>query len=226
MNYMEFHEDSERHPVAADRIYQIMDRHGYTLLGEGQDAAVWTKSEAEVIKIIMPEDPAGLDEATQTFLRFYEFCQAHPGYDNLPRFVDIGGAHHKLFNMDGRDYVMTGMERLQPIPRGSFAEAMVWILSDFTATGQRWEQVLPQLTRPDTWDSFTDGMDPAEIISRIRSWDRTDQAKWAVLYTLMVLLYRTGRINHLGWDLHTENAMMRDGEMIVITDPWFNVRTE
>lgn len=219
MNFQEITENS------SDRIYQILDQHGYTLLGSGADASVWTKSEAEVIKIILPEDPDTLAQAMHTFYRFYEFCQAHPEYENLPRFVDIGGAHHKIFTLDGQDYVMIGQERLEPIPRGSFAEAMVWIMSAMVPTGERWEQVYPKLKHPEFWAHFTDGMDVQEITQIVRNWTRKDAAKWAVLYTLMALLYHTGRINHLDWDLHTENAMMRDGHMIVITDPWFNTRT-
>ena len=51
-----------------------------------------------------------------------------------------------------------------------------------------------------------------------------ERLKYEVLFKLMTLLYHTGRINKVGWDLHTENAMMR-GDTIVITDPWFGELT-
>ena len=37
----------------------------------------------------------------------------------------------------------------------------------------------------------------------------------------MRLVYATGRINKVGWDLHTENVMMRKNGELVIIDPWF-----
>jgi len=38
----------------------------------------------------------------------------------------------------------------------------------------------------------------------------------------MSLLYNTGRINKIGWDLHTENVMQRSDGTLVIIDPWFS----
>lgn len=37
------------------------------------------------------------------------------------------------------------------------------------------------------------------------------------------MLYKTGQINKIGWDLHTENVMHRRNGQLVIIDPWFNI---
>lgn len=44
---------------------------------------------------------------------------------------------------------------------------------------------------------------------------------YATLFTVMKLLYQSGRINKFGWDLHTENVMQRSNGQLVIIDPWF-----
>ena len=45
------------------------------------------------------------------------------------------------------------------------------------------------------------------------------------LYTVMQILYNTGRINKFGWDLHTANVMQRQNGQPVIIDPWFSEGT-
>ena len=47
------------------------------------------------------------------------------------------------------------------------------------------------------------------------------KSEYQLLYIVMELLYRTGKINKMFWDLHTENAMQRQDGTIVIIDPWF-----
>jgi hypothetical protein len=223
--------EAEADTVASDEIYSTLERNGYELLGSGLDATVWAKKDSkDVLKIIMPQHGRGAGREAETFYKFYEFCKQHQNLENLPRFVRIGGDAHSVFTADGRDYIMIGMERLRPIPHGSFAEAMVWILSDLASNGIKWEEAWDTIRNEKTWDTWEmddgDGtrsapvMPTLDVLTTIDDWDNHDAAKWGVLYTLMRLLYHTGRINKQAWDLHTENAMMRGDDMIVITDPW------
>jgi hypothetical protein len=223
--------EAEEDTPAAEEIYSTLERNGYELLGSGVDATVWAKKGGtDVLKIIMPQHGRGAGSEAETFYKFYEFCKQHQNLENLPRFVRIGGDTHSVFTADNHDYIMIGMERLSPIPHGSFAEAMVWILSDLASSGLGWEQAWDTIRNEKTWDTWelddpdSDRSAPvmatADVLYTIDSWDEQDAAKWGVLYTLMSLLYHTGRINKQAWDLHTENAMMRGSDMIVITDPW------
>lgn len=226
-------DEAEHDTAASEEIYSTLEKHGYELLGSGIDATVWAKKDSpEVIKIIMPEHGEGAGAEANTFYKFYEFCKKNPNLENLPKFVRIGGEAHSVFTADGRDYIMIGMERLKPIPHGSFAEAMVYKLSEFASEGLSWEDVHDLLRSEQAWDKWEHvdqedmerrdaaPMPTGNVISTVDSWDERDSAKWGVLYSLMRLLYHTGRINKQAWDLHTENAMMRGNDMIVITDPW------
>jgi hypothetical protein len=169
----------------------------------------------------MPDDGQGAGTAGDTFMRFYEFCKEHEGYDNLPKFSDN---EVEAFEADGKQYIMVTMERLVPIARHSFQEAMVWILSELATRRISWDEALRTISNERTWDIYGE-MDTLEILRTLDSLDDRDLLEYEVLFKLMTLLYHRGRINKIGWDLHTENAMMR-GDTIVITDPWFNMETK
>lgn len=188
---------------------------GYKKIGSGADSTVWAKDEASVIKMLMPEDSNSLAE--KTFLEFYNFVRSNPNLPNLPKFLESA----QIMDINGKNYTFVVMERLQHIKRGSFDEAMVWILSDFAVKKMSWEAVLEELTNPETWQYWSGPPSVKTIIQTIRTMDEKVSLRYGVLYQLMTLLYHTGRINKLGWDLHTENVMKRaDGTLIVI-DPWF-----
>ena len=214
-------DEAEKRTPASIEIRSNMRAAGYKLLGSGVDATVWAKKAGPVIKIIMPDDGQGAGTAGDTFMRFYEFCKEHQGYDNLPRFSDN---EVEVFQADGKDYIMVTMERLVPIPRHSFQEAMVWMLSELATRRISWNEALNTLSDERTWDNYGE-MDTLEILRTLDSLDDRDLLEYEVLFKLMTLLYHRGRINKIGWDLHTENAMMRD-DTIVITDPWFNMETK
>lgn len=215
--------EAEKRTPASIEIRQNLRAGGYKLLGSGADATVWAKKEGPVIKIIMPDDGQGAGVAGDTFMKFYEFCKEHSGYENLPRFSDN---EVEVFQADGKDYIMVTMERLSPIPGSSFQEAMVWILSDLATKKLSWEQAKEIISDENTWFGYeSPKTNPETILRQFDSLDDRDLLEYEVLYKLMVLLYHRGRINKIGWDLHTENAMMR-GDTIVITDPWFNMETK
>lgn len=213
--------EAETRTPASTEIRNTLRKKGYKLLGSGVDATVWAKNEGEVIKIIMPDDHQGSGVAGDTFMKFYEFCKQNPNLDNLPKFF---GQEVQVFQADGKDYVMVTMERLSPITRHSFQEAMVWILSDLATKRMDWQSALKTMNDETTWDNYGE-MPTPDILKRLNSMNRRELLELEVLYKLMVLLYHKGRINKTGWDLHTENAMMR-GDTIVITDPWFSSKVE
>lgn len=215
MKYAEVIE-AERNTHRSAEIRRQLRSAGYRLLGSGADATVWAKKgSADVVKIIMPDHGYGSSQ-TKYFKQFYDFCQAHSDLANLPKFKELNE-----FVIDGMDYTMVAMERLKPIPVGSFQEAMVWILSDLAVKPIKWPKAASVIKDPKTWEYFDDGMPPDQIIQTFNSLDKNALASYGLLFTLMALLYQTGRINKLGWDLHTENVMQRADGTLVIVDPWF-----
>lgn len=219
-------DEAESYTPASKEIRTSLRSAGYKLLGSGTDATVWAKKSGSVIKIIMPDDGEGAGIAGDTFMKFYEFCKQNRGLENLPKF---SGQEVDVFDIDGKEYVMISMERLKPIPQGSFEEAMIWILSDLATKNITWSAALKTIRRESTWAQWTswtswtyeNTMSYQDITATLKRLDAVGMEQYAVLFTLMKLLYHRGRINKIGWDLHTENAMMR-GDTIVITDPWFS----
>lgn len=220
MKSYEFINEAEIRTPASKEIRTTLRKNGYKLLGSGADATVWAKNTGDVIKIIMPDDHMGAGVAGDTFMKFYEFCKQNSTLQNLPKF---SAQESSVFKADNKDYVMVSMERLSPIPESSFQEAMVWILSDLATKRISWDDAKKEIVNPNTWANF-EGMNGDQVIKIFRSLDEKGLLELEVLYKLMTLLYHKGKINKLGWDLHTENAMMR-GNTIVITDPWFNMNT-
>jgi hypothetical protein len=205
------------------QIFAKLEQLGYSLLGGGLDATVWTKDENHVIKILMPSRaiPSNVTNAEKGFLTFYEFCKAHPELPNLPRFIDIGGEHHSVFELNGVPYRQIAMERLQPIKNGSFEEAMVWLLSDLAKTRAPWDNIVSLLKKPETW-ALSQSMKakmPKLVASRLQ--DPAVNRQYGILYLTMGRLYYAGLKAGMGWDLHTENAMMRNDGTVVIVDPFF-----
>ena len=210
-------EDSQRDQMY-DQVATKLEKAGYTELGSGAEAIVWTKDSGSVIKIILPEDETN-DQAVNTFKLFVDFCISNSQYTNLPRIKEVNDSGTQFLKKLGLTFVT--MERLQPIKNGSFEEAMVWILSDLSANKITWEQAWEQVNDIETWKKFTE-MDPNSILRILNELDPKDKLEYEVLFKLMTVLYHKGRINKMGWDLHTENVMQRSDGTLVIVDPWFS----
>ena len=221
MRATDFVREAETGTPAAKEIEAKLTRAGYSKLGSGADATVWTKDEDTVIKILMPDEPS--DSATLAFLKFYEFTQQHSNLSCLPKFREIGGAHHSFFMIGDVQYTQIAMERLYPIPSGSFEETMVWILSDMATGKQEWDEVVNIIHDPQTWKDFEGKGKLDTVIDTIDNWDDRTYNDWGILFSVMQMLYLTGQINRFGWDLHTENVMMRKSGSLVIIDPWFAI---
>ena len=208
-----------------DTIFQTMRDAGYTELGAGADASVWTKDVGTVIKIIVPQD-GPTTKAIETFKKFYEFCMQHQDIPCLPRFINIQGRHYSSFKIKGQTFLQIAMEQLYPIKNDSFDEGIVWLFSHFVSTHEPWARVDELLGYPDTWYDYNEKFanryaQKWQNLSMIAGNQRK-HANYQLLYSVMELLYKTGTINNMGWDLHTENVMQRRNGQLVIIDPWFN----
>lgn len=213
-------EEGTREAKKIDREFKKM---GYKKLGSGAEAAVWAKDDDSVVKVIMPESGADMDSAAKTFYKFYEFCQQNTDQSNLPRFVQITkDNHHVTFEVNDRQFIMIGIERLRPLKEGSFSQAMIWMMSDLVTKNKTWTEAYKDMLDPKTWKHWDPPPSAAQIIKKLKNIDGMTFVKFDVLYTLMLLLYKKGKINKLGWDLHTENVMERKDGTLVIIDPWFS----
>ena len=210
-------EDSQRDQMY-DQVATKLEKAGYTELGSGAEAIVWTKDSGSVIKIILPEDETN-NQAVNTFKLFVDFCISNSKYSNLPRIKQIEDTSTKFLKELGLTFVT--MERLQPIKNGSFEEAMIWILSDLSANNITWNQAWRQINDERTWESYSE-MAPESILRILDDLDPKDKLEYEILFKLMTVLYHKGRINKMGWDLHTENVMQRSDGTLVIVDPWFS----
>lgn len=222
MRINQFINEAERRTVASKEINTTFRKMGYKKLGEGADASVWAKDDESVVKIIMPDDRDSMDAAAKTFYTFYEFCHKNSDQPNLPRFVQVTkGGHHATFTADDKEYIMIGIERLQPLKDGSMSQALVWIMSDLVSQGKNWDAAYSEMCKLSTWSSWEAPPEPKKIVRFLKNLDGNAYVKFDVLYTLMLLLYKRGKINKLGWDLHTDNVMERKDGTLVIIDPWF-----
>lgn len=222
MRINQFISEAESRTAASKEINRTFRKLGYKKLGAGADATVWAKDDDSVVKVIMPDDRETMNGAAKTFYSFYEFCRKNSDQPNLPRFVQITKeGHHATFEVDGKDYIMIGIERLQPIKEGSISQALVWIMSDLVASGKNWEAAYKEMCRLATWRHWDGPPEPKKIIRFLKNLDGNTYVKFDVLYTLMLLLYKRGKINKMGWDLHTDNVMERKDGTLVVIDPWF-----
>lgn len=213
--------EAESRTKAAKEINSAFRDAGYKKLGSGAEASVWAKDDDSVVKIIMPEDRSTLKSAEKTFRMFYEFCRENSIQSNLPKFVEISKKGHiDTFTADGKEYIMIGMERLQPIKEGSMSQALVWMMSDLVTKDLPWEKAYNEMLKPKTWKHWDTSPTVEEIITFLKTLKGTLYVQFDVLYSTMLLLYKRGKINKVSWDLHTENVMVRKDGTLVIVDPW------
>lgn len=200
------------------QIVNKFKQAGYKMIGQGADATVWTKDATTVTKIIMPDNPADMTVATKAFHEFYNFVQQHSNLENLPKFREIS-----TFKIGDKEFTQVVMEKLLPLKHGSFEEALVWQLSDLATKKISWQQAFKIMSQPETWKHFDPPPTVQQIIQYVKYMDQRTYLEYNVLFSLMTLLYHTGRINKAGWDLHTANVMRRKNGTLVIVDPWFVV---
>jgi hypothetical protein len=214
-------DEAELGTPEAKEIVSKLKQAGYKQLGSGADATVWSKDVGQVIKVIMP-DSKDITQAAYTFKKFYEFCQQHKDIACLPKFIPIQGKDYVEFKLGNKNYIQVSMEQLYPIKEESFAQGIVWFFSDYVANNTKWDKVDKLLSLPKTWYDFhTDKANQYALSWANLKSNKNKYAEIQLLYTVMELLYRTGRLNKMYWDLHTDNAMQRKDGTVVIIDPWF-----
>ena len=209
----EYDQDSVNSKLIAGKLQQL----GYAPIGSGIDASVWSKDAGSVIKILMPQELSRA-ESDAAFLTFYEFCTAHKSSPFLPKFISIGGEDHTVFTLNGIDYRQISMEKLAHIPNNSLMEQMIWGLSDLvTVPFIKWKDVKAQLARPEFWTQFEGSSREDSVLVGLA--DPVVEKMYTALFALMQQLWTFGKQRSMGWDLHTENVMVR-GKTPVITDPF------
>lgn len=212
-------DEAETRTKESKKIVDTLKKAGYRQLGSGADATVWSRNAGSVIKIVMPESQ-DITTAAYTFKKFYEFCMQHQDLACLPKFIPIQGQAYTEFTIGDREFMQISMEQLYPLKKNSFDEGIVWLFSDYVSNNGKWDAMNNDLTYPEDWEMYNEKN--AEKYAYMWSkLSKQKRAEYQLLYTVMQLLYKTGQINKLYWDLHTGNAMLRKNGTIVIIDPWF-----
>ena len=217
MRKQEFVTEYERRTDNKEQIFAQLQDAGYVFLGGGMDATVWGRDEGEVLKVIMPSE--NKEKAEASFLFFFKLCKRLRGNPHVPRF--IGG--NESFDINGTPYMQFAMEKLTPLGEGGFAEAAVWLLSDFSdRTGMKLATLVKEVPRNNWFDGYRGAGDEAAKKFVEAMQDPATFAEYDKLFKTMQYFYTNGRKLGLGWDLHTENCMQRADGTVVITDPFFN----
>ena len=216
MHHEDFLSEYDESSQNTKQIISKLKELGYDMLGYGYDSTVWSKDAGSVIKIIMPSDVVRA-EGDSAFINFYEFCKANTS-PFLPKFVSIGGEDHTVFTLNDVPYRQISMEKLKPIPVNTFNEQMVWALSELAVVPFiKWRDAKKQITQDEFWKHFDGPGDEEDVIRNLTN-PQTEHL-WLSFLDIIKKLYIFGRGRGMGWDLHTENVMMR-GEVPVIIDPF------
>jgi hypothetical protein len=204
-----------------EKIQAHLSRNGYTMLGSGMSAMVYSKDSSTVIKFIFPWDVTTLEYEQQAVLNFYNMCQKlNSPY--LPRYISIDGQHHATFVLDGEEFFMIALEKLNKVLEGSYDEAIVWLISDFVGNQLSWDDFLADVEDPITWKHYEHNPSDefiGDLLEYVSRNSHDIEAKWKPFFEVCEAVFWTGVRHGYAWDLHTENVMMR-GDTPVITDPW------
>ena len=87
-----------------------MKKLGYKNIGAGTDAQVFAKETGPVKKILMPKS-GDISTAENSFLAFYNYCQANARNPHLPKFHQI----QDNIELDGERFRQITMERLEEV---------------------------------------------------------------------------------------------------------------
>ena len=234
-------DEADDRSIEAKEIDKKLKAAGYKKLGAGVEAAVYIRDQGSVIKILMPalEDMKDLNKdfynAEKTFLSFYNFVKKNKGNPFLPKFIPIQGKDYARFKIGDRTFLQISMEQLYPYKKNSLEEAIIWAFSEFAASKMSWSEVEDIMGNPETFEYFGDNPQQYYFMAKhtapkkfAKAWQTiamTDKNKllyYQLLYETMATLYKYGRANNMGWDLHTENVMRRKDGTLVITDPFYD----
>jgi hypothetical protein len=193
---------------------------GYTLSGTGMDSMIWSKDVGSVIKMIIPYQQRA-ERADSSFLLFYQFCQENKDSPYLPKFVDIGGEHHTVFEFNGQQYRQIAMEKLKPIPKNTLLSKIYAKLTELVGRDTDWEKIKIQLMDPYTWTPMHQyATYSTKPIKQMLSNPETEKM-YEGLYEIMKKLSILGYKNRSMLDRNPDNLMLR-GNTPVIIDPWYN----
>jgi ribosomal protein S18 acetylase RimI-like enzyme len=232
--------EEDDYSIEAREIDKKLKAAGYKKIGAGAEAAVYIRDQGSVIKILMPdlEDMKDLNKdfynAEKTFIKFYNFVKQNKGNPFLPKFIPIQGKDYARFKIGDRTFLQISMEQLYPYKKNSLEEAIIWAFSEFAASQTPWSEVEDHMGDPETFEYFGDNpqqyyfkakhtapMKFAKAWQTIAMTDKNKLNYYHLLYETMAALYKYGRKNNIGWDLHTENVMRRKDGTLVITDPFY-----
>jgi hypothetical protein len=197
-------------------MVNMLKQKGYKFLGSGVDQSVWLEPGTGLVLKIFGTDkmihsnPLDLSNEQKSFVKFANYCMAHPDNEFLPQFL---GWQKFIYNEYA--YLQIRCERLFEIDKG---KTRVWA-EELNAMARYIRLKLPLTTYLRDRSSRGRGRNAGAGYYELMSYLGEDGlAKiWKTMEDLQQIAKRSGF--HL--DLHPGNFMLGSDGHIVISDPFF-----
>ena len=198
-------------------VVNALRKKGYKRLGSGAEAEAWLEpGTGLILKIIGTstnsfKNPGMMTGVHSTFKAFVNFCKANPNNPFLPQF-----SGWEKFTFDGNTYLQVRMERLFPMKRAGWGDALEEIADTVEAevSGSPFA-----LSRKETIDGILNN--PNNGIKYKELFTHLGRDGFNLLWnTIEKLLRQMPR--GVKFDLHSNNFMLGSDGQIVISDPYYS----
>ena len=188
---------------------EILRKAGWEVLGAGMDGAVAEHpSKPYVLKLFV---------SNSAYVPFVHYVQTHQSNPHLPRF------NRYVKKVPGTHLSYVRMEKLKNLDEDQVIETHPGeVLSLYTIARVYGQWVEPAFVRPLLARlelARLPQLNEIENVCREKNIQPPSQG-WLQAVTDLVMMSQS---QHLGWDLHLNNVMLR-GSTLVITDPFYNER--
>jgi hypothetical protein len=182
-------------------IRKALEKKGYKFLGSGVDQTAYLEpGTGYILKIFGTQGGKDFSQDQKMFFKFAKFCMKNQDNPFLPRFYG-----YESFEFKGKTYLQIRTEQLF---KNKKLQQAVYELGAIVRRDQRRGYI-----HPDTPGSIK--MIKKNILNAVKTPDRFE-----LLIQTLNKLYSTGSKSNYGWDLHSDNIMVRKDGTPVINDPW------
>lgn len=196
-------EDELRHTSVAP----IMTKAGYTHLGSGAEADVWSKDAGTVTKIVVSQETFTGKQRKGSLPLFVEYIAANRNNTHLPKLIPSDGHLLRKITVDSKAYYQLNIEKLQPLsPDGKKLVQAITVGGDWrkrASFGPTWFENI-RLKFKGTAKQLS-----PEIAKQLPEFMKTVRG-----------LYLYCAKKGARWDLASSNVMQRADGTLVVTDPW------
>lgn len=196
-------------------IRGVMEKKGYTFLGQGVDQAAYEAPDGGVLKIFGAQfgtRPGSLSKDQEMAVAWINFCQANSDNPFLPKF---GG--WETFTWNNRNYLQIKMERLGKFPLNW--DENLGEIADIAARWPKGDQAF------DRWEISVGNSEekkygehgPSDAASELAIHLGLENIK--LLFSTLASIISMAKSKGWLFDLHSGNWMIRNDGFPVIVDP-------